>query len=481
MEEKNISRKEALKRLGFMALTPGLISPLMKGSHFSGTNEPGWNELPSILKRIVPPTFPNRKFSILDFGAKADGKTDSLPAIKKAMAECNQAGGGRVVVPSGNYFLKGPIHFQSNVNLHLEKGAILKFSTDPDDYLPVVWTRFEGMELMNYSPLVYSFGKENIALTGHGVLDGQADNQHWWNWVGKRSFGWKPGMPYQHGKGNEPALVEMVRKGVPVKDRIFGKGHYMRPTFVEFYRSKNILIQDVTIKNSPFWILHPTLSQNVTIDRVSTISLGPNNDGCDPESCTDVWIKHCFFSNGDDCIAIKSGRNQDGRRINVPSKNIIVEHCQMHKGHAGVAVGSETSGGIENIFAQDCVMSSPTLDRAIRIKSNNCRGGVMKNFHYRNLKVGQVHDSVIRINMVYGSEKGSDCHYPPLLAGVHIENVVSQHSPYAIYIVGQSQKPVRNITIDRCTFHDVKYNDIIKDAKNLHIEDCTINGKEIQA
>ncbi|HKJ33642.1 MAG TPA: glycoside hydrolase family 28 protein, partial [Balneolales bacterium] len=341
MKKKDISRKEALKRMGFMALSPSLLPAIMKNPTVVHSNGPGWADLTSIKKNIVPPTFPDKDFSIIDFGAKADGKTDSLPAMKKAIAKCHQEGGGRVVVPAGNYFFKGPIHYESNVNVHLEKGSYIKFSTDSDDYLPVVYTRFEGIELMNFSPIVYAFEKENIALTGKGTLDGQADNQHWWNWTGSRRFGWKPGMPAQHAKDNEPALIKMAAKGVPVRKRVFGKGHAMRPTFVEFYRSKNILIKDVTIKNTPFWILHPTLSKNVTVDSVTTISYGPNNDGCDPESCTDVWIKNCFFSNGDDCIAIKSGKNQDGRRVGVPSKNIIVEDCHMKDGHAGVAVGSE--------------------------------------------------------------------------------------------------------------------------------------------
>ncbi|HKJ45398.1 MAG TPA: glycoside hydrolase family 28 protein [Balneolales bacterium] len=480
MNNKEISRKEALKRMGLLAVSPSLLPALFKHTTIIKKDGPGWEDLPSIKKNIVPPTFPDRNFSITNFGAKADGKTDSLPAIKKAMSKCNQAGGGKVTIPEGTYFLRGPIHFESNVNLHLNEGAHLKFSTDPDDYLPVVLTRYEGMELMNYSPLVYAYGKENIALTGQGILDGQADNDHWWSWKGSKRFGWKPGMPKQGDKMNEPQLKKMMAKGVPAKKRVFGKGHYMRPTFVEFYRSKNILIKGVTVKNSPFWILHPTLSQNVTIDEVTTISYGPNNDGCDPECCTDVWIKNCHFSNGDDCIAIKSGRNQDGRRIGVPTKNLIVEDCHMQDGHAGVAVGSEMSGGVENIFVQNCEMSSPHLERAIRIKSNACRGGEMKNFHYRNLNVGQVHGAVIRINMHYGSENGMNCHFPPTLKGVYIDNVNSQRSEHAIYIVGRKKKPVHDISIKNCNFRGVDSKNIIEYVKDIHIRNCKMNGKTIR-
>lgn len=441
--------------------------------------EQGWKEYSALVKKIVPPTFANHDFSILNYGAKADGSTDCLPAIKSAIAACNKAGGGRVVIPNGNYFVKGPIHLLSNVNLHLEDKAVVKFSTNDDDYLPVVLTRFEGVELMNYSPLVYANGQTNIAVTGKGILDGQADNDHWWNWTGSKRFGWKEGMPAQHDNENEPKLMQMAAQGVPVKDRVFGKGHYMRPTMIEFYNCKNILIQGVTLINAPFWLLHPTLSQNITIDGVTTNSLGPNNDGCDPESCSDVMIKNCSFTDGDDCIAIKSGRDEDGRRVNVPSKNIIVQDCQMKDGHGGVVIGSETSGGVENVYAQNCVMSSPHLERAIRIKSNACRGGAMKNFYFRNIKVGQVHEAVIKINMLYEKEKAAQCHYPPSLTGVYVNNVVSQKSQYAIYIEGLKDKPVSDIRIVNCNFENVEKENFVKDAENLQIKNTTINGKKV--
>ncbi|TAM94484.1 MAG: glycoside hydrolase family 28 protein, partial [Chitinophagaceae bacterium] len=392
---------------------------------------------------------------------------------------CHQAGGGIVIIPKGAYFVKGPIHLQSNVNLHLDAGAVIKFSTDPDDYLPLVLTRYEGIELMNYSPLIYAYGQENIAVTGKGVLDGQADNEHWWNWTGSKKFGWKEGMPSMKAPGNRPALAKMAAEGVPVEKRIFGNGHYLRPSFLEFYRCKNILVQGVTIKNTPFWILHPTLSQNVTVDGVTTISHGPNNDGCDPESCTDVLIKNCFFSNGDDCIAIKSGRDEDGRRINIPSRNIIVENCQMRDGHCGVGIGSETSGGVENVFAQNCEMNSPNLDRAIRIKSNACRGGVLKGFYFRDIQVGQVREAVVRVNMFYGNEEGPDCHFPPSLNDVYISNVTSQKSEYAVYIAGRKDKPAGNIVISNCSFNHVAKKNIIENVNNFKIVNTTINGEKV--
>ena len=471
-------KSQTLVKLKFCCIV-FLLSALNFACSAQQAEKEGWDNLSAIMKKIVAPVFPKFDYSIIDYGALADNKTDCLPAIKSAIAACNKSGGGRVIIPAGNYFVKGPIHLLSNVNLYLEENAVIHFSTDADDYLPVVLTRFEGVELMNYSPLVYAYNQTNIAITGKGVLDGQADNEHWWNWVGSKRFGWKDGMPAQHDKENEPALMEKASKGAPVKDRLFGKDHYMRPTFIEFYQCKNILIQGVTVINAPFWLLHPTLSENITIDGVITNSLGPNNDGCDPESCTDVLIKNCSFTDGDDCIAIKSGRDEDGRRVNVPSKNIIVQDCEMKDGHGGIVIGSETSGGVENVYGQNCVMSSKNLERAIRIKSNACRGGVLKNFYFRNLKVGQVREAVVKINMYYEKEKAVNCNYPPTLSGVYVSNVVSQQSQYAIYIEGLSDKPATDINIHNCTFENVMKENFIKDAKDLHVTNTVVNGKEV--
>lgn len=440
----------------------------------------GWSKLASIKDSIIPPKFADKQFSIMDYGATTDSTADALPAIKKAIEACHQnEGGGRVNVPAGVYLVQGPIHLKSHVELHLDKGARIKFSTQPKDYLPVVFTRYEGVELMNYSPLIYAYGQTDIAITGQGILDGQASNDNWWNWTGAKGFGWKKGMPSQEDKTSKPALNQMNKDQVPVEERVFGAGHYIRPSFVEFYKCKNILIEGVTLVRSPFWVLHPTLSQNITIDGVKTKSYGPNNDGCDPESCRDVWIKNCFFSNGDDCIAIKSGRNEDGRRVNVPSKNIIIEDCHMEDGHGGVVIGSEASGGVEDIYAQNCEMNSPSLDRAIRIKSNACRGGAMRRFYFRNIEVGQVHEAVLKINMFYGSEKAADCHFTPTLDSVFVSNVTSHKSEYAINFQGREDKPVTNIFVEDCTFDQVDEENIIKNVSALTIKNTTVNGQAI--
>ena len=362
--------------------------------------------MPRILARIKPPTFPKKDFNVTKYGAVAGGKTDCTEAFRKAIEACNKAGGGRVVVPKGE-FLTGAIHLKSNVNLHVSKGATLKFSTDEDKY-PIVHTRWEGMELMNYSALIYAYEQENIAVTGEGTLDGQGDNEHWWPWNGRAQYGWKQGAPNQ--RLARARLYKMMDENVPVEQRVFGKGGYLRPNFIQPYKCKNVLIEGVKIVNSPMWEVHPVLCENVTVNKVSIASHGPNNDGCDPESCKDVLIKDCYFDTGDDCIAIKSGRNNDGRRIGVPTENIIVQGCMMKDGHGGITVGSEISGGVRNLFAENCKLDSPNLDHALRVKNNAQRGGLLENFYFRNITVGQVAHAVITIDFNYEEgAKGRVC------------------------------------------------------------------------
>ena len=434
-----------------------------------------WDQVNEILKQIQAPQFPDKDFLITDYGALDDSKTDATEAFQKAIAACSEAGGGRVVVPEGQ-FLSGPIHLKSNVNLHLVKGATILFSTDPDDYLPLVFTRWEGVELMNYSPLIYAFEQENIAVTGEGVLDGQADETNWWPWKGKKAYGWKEGTPNQNDKDKRAALFQMAEKGVAVEERRFGNGYYLRPQFVQPYRCKNVLIEGVTFLNSPMWILNPVLCENVTIQGVTVESHGPNSDGCDPESCKNVLIKDCYFNTGDDCIAIKSGRNADGRRINVPSENIIIQNCTMADGHGGVVIGSEISGGARNIFAEDCEMNSPNLDRALRIKTSSMRGGIVENVFMRNINVGQVAQQVIRVNMFY-EDSGA---YIPAVRNIHVQNMqVEDGGKVGILLEGYEKSPVRNLHLKNITINKVEVPVKFSNVKNVSFDGVVINGEEV--
>ena len=433
-------------------------------SHNLGFCQSGWDAVPSILKRISPPVFPQKDFDVTSFGAVGDGTTDCSSAFKKAIEKCSADGGGRVVVPKGIY-LVGAIHLKNNVNLYVAKDATIRFSTDPDKYLPVVFARWEGIECMNYSALIYAFEQENIAVTGEGVLDGQASDANWWSWKGNR--GNAEGKPNQNDARKK--LVEMGEKGVPVKDRVFGNGSYLRPNFFQPYRCKNVLVEGVTFKNSPMWFLNPELCKNVSIVDVTTEGHGPNNDGCDPESCSDVLIKNCTFNTGDDCIAIKSGRNNDGRRVNMPSENIVIQGCTMKDGHGGVVIGSEVSGSVRNVYAEECSMDSPNLWHVLRIKTNAVRGGVIENVFMRNVKVGQVAEAVLKIDFYY--EEGDKGSFIPIVRNVEMRNVESSKSQFGIWIRAYDHSPATNISVDHCVFKNVAEPNVLDNVKDLSLID----------
>ena len=422
-------------------------------------SQPEWSKVPEILERIVAPTFPARDFVITNFGAIADGKTDCTAAISNTIAACSENGGGHVIIPAGE-FLTGAIHLQSNVDLHLETNAVLKFSTDPKKYLPVVFTRFEGTELYNYSAFIYALGRKNVAVTGQGTLDGQADDSNWLAWKNTKS---------------RATLVKMAADGVPVEQRQFGDGFNLRPNFIQFNRCENVLIEGVKIRRSPMWELHPLLCTNVTVRGVDIFSHGVNNDGCDPESCRDVLIEKCLFDTGDDCIAIKSGRNADGRRVNVPSENIIIRDCTFRDGHGGVTIGSEISGSCSNVFVENCEMSSSNLVCVLRLKSNAMRGGVLQNIFMRNVNVGLVKDSVLQIDFLY--EEGAKGDFKPVAHNVVMENITVAQTPRVLNVRGFPGAQISGVRIYNSTFKQVAKQDIIQDA-DVKLVDCVLEPKK---
>jgi polygalacturonase len=455
-----------------------LVSPRLRSIYgvpcFQATEDP-WSQLPQILKRIKPPVFPKRDFLVTRFRAVGDGKKDCSGAFRQAIANCARAGGGRVVVPDGTYFT-GPIHLKSNVNLHITAGGVVKFSQDPKKYLPVVFSRWEGVELMNYSPFIYALDQTNIAITGKGILDGQSGPEAWWPWNGRTQYGWKEGEPNQ--RQARAALMDMAERGVAVSKRVFGDGHYLRPQFIQPYRCKNVLIEDVTIRDSPMWEIHPVLCTNVTVSGVKISSHGPNNDGCDPESCTDVLIKDCYFDTGDDCIAIKSGRNADGRRLKAPTRNVVVQSCHMKDGHGGITVGSEISGGVQNLFAENCILDSPNLDHALRIKNNAMRGGLLENLYYRNIEVGQVAHAAITIDFNY--EEGEKGKFTPVVKNFVVKGLHSGKSKYALDVQGFKSAPIVDFKLEDCDFQNVAEANIVKNVQRVKLHNVKINGKPIE-
>ncbi|MEY4490053.1 MAG: hypothetical protein RIQ79_2561 [Verrucomicrobiota bacterium] len=432
----------------------------------------GWQDYPAALARIKAPTFPARDFPITDFGAKAGD--DAAPnantaAIAAAIAAANQAGGGRVLVPAG-VWRTGAVHLKSNVNLHVAKDATLLFSTNPADY-PIVHTRWEGVELMNYSALIYAFEQENIAVTGEGTLDGGSTADDWWSWNKK---GDKP----QKQKPARDRLVALGETDTPVAKRIFGDGDFLRPNFVQPYRCKNVLIEGVTLLRSPMWVLHPAFSQNVTVRGVSVHSHGGNNDGCDPESSQDVLIENCVFDTGDDCIAIKSGRNGDGRRVPIPSSNIIVRGCTMKDGHGGVVLGSECSAGIRNVFVENCTMDSTELDRALRFKSNAVRGGVLENVFMRDVTIGRVGEAVITIDLLY--EEGAKGDFMPTVRNIQLDRVTATAAPRVLYIRSFPGATVDDIRINDSTFKGLTQSEVVQGAGNITLRNVTLTPANLK-
>ena len=447
--------------LHFLLVLPGLVCRL---SAQPASAPVGWDAVPAILARIKAPQFPARDFTLTDHGATPGG-ADCTEAIRKAIAACHAAGGGRVVVPA-DVFHTGAVHLKSNVNLHISAGATLLFLTDPAKY-PLVFTRWEGVECMNHSPLIYAFEQENIAITGTGTLDGGADWETWWAWNDKRKGPVKQ-------KAARDRLLEMGEAGVPVAQRVFGDGGFLRPNFIQPYRCKNILIEGVSIVRSPMWEIHPVLSTNITVRSVNINSHGPNNDGCDPESCRDVLIEGCVFDTGDDCIAIKSGRNNDGRRVAMPSENLIIRNCTMKDGHGGVVIGSEISGDCRNVFVENCRMDSPNLDRALRFKSNAQRGGVLENVFMRQIEIGRVAEAVLTIDLVY--EEGARGPHRPIVRNVSLENVTSKASPRVMWIAGFPGATIDNVRFADCTFRGVEAAEMLSEAGSISLRNVTIES-----
>lgn len=457
------------------ALPRPFPSPSFAGYVLTATDP--WSELPAILARIKPPVFPDHDFDVTKFGAVGDNKTDCTEAFQKAIAACHAAKGGRTVVPAGE-FITGAVRLKSNVNLHISSGATLRFTRDTRKY-PLVFTRWEGIELMNYSPFIYAFEEENIAVTGEGTIDGNAGCDHWWPWKGRTQCGWKEGQPNQ--AADRARLFEMAEKRTPVSERVFGEGHYLRPQFIQPYRCKNVLLEGMTLKNSPMWQVHPVLCSNVIVRKMTITGAdlnresGPNTDGCDPESCTDVLIQDCNFNTGDDCIAIKAGRNEDGRRVNARSENIVIQGCHMQDGHGGVTIGSEISGGVRNVFAENCRMDSPRLDNAVRIKNNAMRGGVLENIHVRNIEVGEVAQASLSIDFFY--EEGEAGKFTPVVRNVDIRNLTTKKAQYALYLRGFKNAPIGDVHLIDCNLQGVQKPNVVENVNGLQLSNVHINGK----
>ena len=441
----------------------------------------GWddNEYKRIEQSIQLPKIAERQFLITSFGAKTTATAaQNQKAINRVISLVSKKGGGKVIIPKGTWNT-GAIELKSHVNLVLEEGATLHFAFEPKLY-PLVRTSWEGLACWNYSPCIYAYKATDIAITGKGTIDGGGNNDTFWQWNGNPRFGYKEGVTKESQKlGSRSKLLKMAEDGVPFDERKFGMGYGLRPQLVNMVHCERILIKDVKMINSPFWVIHPLLSKNITVDGVYVWNEGPNGDGCDPEACENVLIQNCVFHTGDDCIAIKSGRNNDGRLWNQPSKNIIIRNCKMEDGHGGVVIGSEISGGCENVYAEDCEMDSPHLDRILRIKTNNCRGGLIQNINMRRVKVGQCGEAVVKINLDYESKEVCYRGFEPTVRNVNVEDVTCQKSNYGVLIIGRDAiENVYDINIKNCKFDGVQKQPvkITGKTRNVKFDNLYING-----
>jgi len=437
-----------------LALTIQLSGEATGNNGISFEPAQAWSTVPALLMRIIPPTFPRREFDITAFGAVAGGWTNCTEAFKQAITACAIAGGGRITVPRGK-FLTGPIHLRSNVELHLAADSELIFSDTFADYLPPVLVRGGGVEFYNYSPLIYAHACTNIAVTGTGKLNG--NGKAWWGWSRKET----------------KAFFDLGAKGVPVGQRVFGTPEAaIRPSFLCLLNCTNVLLDGFTIGSGPNWTIHPIYCLNTTIRRVNVDTDGPNNDGIDPDSCRDLLIEDCTFSTGDDCVVLKSGYNEDGWRVGRPTENVIMRRCASKRGHGGLVVGSEMSGGVRNVFMEDCHFEG--TDRAIRIKSKRGRGGVVENIFARNLTVKNMQHEVVILNMDYSSDKNQVVNdQPPVFRNLAFENITADGAPTAVLISGLEDSSIENILFAKLNIQSTQ-GVVASHVKNLTFDQVSV-------
>jgi len=362
------------QRVKTVVLSVVLAACVMIAAGCSKVEEPAevngaWAQVADILAEIHEPNIPDREFNVTEFGAVGDGQTNCYEAFAAVVTACETAGGGRVLVPAGTYLVKGPIHFASDMNLHLAEGAHIKFGGKYVDYLPLAMTRWKGTRVYNYSPFIYAYRKHNIALTGTGTLDGQAKDT-WSTWTEKEAT------------AAETAL-KMNEEGNSVIDRFLGDGHFLRPSMIQFLGCDNVLVEGVKMVNSPFWCLHPVFSKRMTIRNVQFDAQNPDNDGIALDSCEYVHVHDVTFANRGAGVAIQSGAGREGRELGRPSRNIYIHDCTFDA-ESAIAIGSEISGGIYNIFAENC-QAAQGLKPALAMADKQTEAGEISHVHYRNM------------------------------------------------------------------------------------------------
>ncbi len=428
----------------------------------------------------------NGWLNILEEGGNNKGELCTT-AIQAAIDKAHQAGGGTIYFPAGDY-LTGALRLKSNITLHIEAGALLKFSENFDHYLPFVELRWEGTVMKSFSPLLYAKDAENITITGRGTIDGQG--YAWWKeiWRIESAKEKLELTKYQKMTQKANAHIETALYYKRTRSYLFH-----RPPLFQAYKCKNIKIEGVTVQNSPFWTINPAFCDNVTIDGVTIFNPhSPNTDGINPTSCKNVHISNCHISVGDDCITIKSGRDKDGRKWATPTENVTITNCTMLNGHGGVVIGSEMSGGIKKITISNCVFDG--TDRGIRIKAARGRGGVVEDIRVSNIVMNNIKKEAFMLNLFYDKNTKEEpvTERTPIFRNIHISNVTGTKVNTAGRVIGIPEMPIHNLsfsninmvaeqgfsldTANDVEFHDVKVNTTlgaafkIKEAKNLILD-----------
>ncbi|MEP6930764.1 MAG: glycoside hydrolase family 28 protein [Flavobacterium sp.] len=436
-----------------------LLIVLISWSSFAQKMEFPTAKVDSVVNRIQLPVFPSYQVNVVKLGAKGDSITNNKSFFDKAMALCKKNNGGTIIVPKGIYKINGPIHFVSNVNLKIEKGAKIKFSDNPKDYLPMVLTSWEGTLLYNYSPLIYAYECSNIGISGEGTIDGEG-GKTWKSFKAKENDG-------------KMRSREMNHNSTPLNERKFGEGYFLRPQMIQFFNCKNILVENIRIENSPFWCLHLLKSQSITVRGISYKSLNYNNDGIDPEYAKDVLIENVTFDNGDDNVAIKAGRDHEGRSNSAtPSENIVIRNCNF-KGLHGVVLGSEMSAGIQNVYVENC-KTAGYLKRGIYIKTNADRGGFIKNIFVKNIQLDEVEDCLYITANYHGEGNG----FQSDISNVHFSNIsCNKATESGIVIQGFPEKKIRNISLTNIEIKSAKNAISNENAENVLLTDVFIGKR----
>jgi len=457
------------------------------------------------LPKVSTPVFKKDTFNIVNFGAVADGQTLNTKAINKAIVTCSEAGGGTVIVPSG-VWLTGSIVMKSNVNLHLRKGALIQFSNRFEDF-DLIRTTYEGLTAARCQAPVYGIDLENVAITGFGVLDGAGDawrpvkrskmTQGAWEkliasggLLSPDKNNWYPSQ--KSYLGSTVQLPGVLKDGKEVKDFEYIKD-FLRPNMLSLTRCSNVLLEGITFQNSPAWCLHPLLCDNITLKGVKAKNpwYAQNGDGIDLESCKNALIEDCTFDVGDDGICIKSGRDEEGRKRGVPTENVLINNCFVYHAHGGFVIGSEMSGGVKNMFVNNCTFMG--TDIGLRFKSARGRGGVVENIYISDIGMTNIPGEAILFDMYYAAKDpvpvyGEKTDIPeikfepvgagtPLFKDFYMKNIVCRGAEKALFIRGLPEMPIKNVWLEDAILESDK-GMICTEAENINLKNVSILSKD---